>query len=58
MLENYPDILTAKQLYEILPVGKNKIYSLLTNGKIKSIHEGNKYLIPKQCVIEYLEAIH
>ena len=35
MLDNYKDVLSVNDLYEILPLGKNKIYSLVNNGTIK-----------------------
>ena len=55
MLENYNDVLSVQDLYSILPVGKSSIYKLLNTGAIKSIRVGNKIIIPKQCVIEYLK---
>ena len=55
MLENYNDVLTPKNLYEILPVGRNTIYKLLDEKKIFSIRMGKKYLIPKEAVIDYLK---
>ncbi len=54
MLENYKDIITPNDLYDILPLGKNKIYKLLRNNAIKNKRIGNKIMIPKQSVIEFL----
>lgn len=54
MLENYNDVLTTKELKEILRIGFNKIYDLLKNGDIKSLRVGNKIIIPKTAVLEYL----
>lgn len=55
MLENYPDVLTAKQLYDILPIGRNRIYKLLADRKIKHIRMGKKIIILKKDLIEALE---
>lgn len=55
MLENYKDILSVNDLYTILPLGKNSIYKLISDNKIKHIRVGNKILIPKQYLIEFLE---
>lgn len=54
MLENYKDVLSIKDLYEILPVGKNKVYDLINNGTIKSIRVGGRIIIPKANVINFL----
>lgn len=37
MLEQYKDVLTVTQLQEILGIGKNTTYVLLTPGAIPSI---------------------
>lgn len=52
--ENLNDILTTKDLSEILPIGKNSIYRLLNENKIKNIRVGSKILIPKQYLIDFL----
>lgn len=57
MLEKYPDVITIDQLMEILHYkSKTTVYALLRSGKIKSIHSkrGNRYLIPKKSVIDFL----
>lgn len=55
MLNKYKDILSVKDLCEILDIGKNTAYRLLKNGEIKSIRIGNKYKIPKEYLLEYLK---
>lgn len=55
MLNKYKDILSVKDLCEILDIGKNTAYRLLKNGDIKSIRIGNKYKIPKRYLLEYLK---
>lgn len=55
MLDNYNDVLTTKELKEVLRIGFNKVYELLKNGDIKSLRVGNKIIIPKTAVLEYLQ---
>lgn len=56
MLENYKDVLTVKELKEILRIGFNRTYDLLRAGKIESIRVGNKIIIPKTAVIKFLNS--
>lgn len=56
MFNDYPDVLTVKQLAKILNIGINNTYKLLQNGTIRSHRIGKKYLIPKICVIDYLKS--
>lgn len=55
MLERYPDVLTIKEIKDILRIGTNLTYKLLQTGKIKSIRLNKKYLIKKSDMIEYIE---
>ncbi len=57
MLNDYPDVLTVKDVMVILRMGKNTVYRLLKNGDIRCRQIGNKYLIPKRCVMDYLNSI-
>ena len=54
MFNSYPDILSVKQLCEILDIGKNTAYRLLQGGEIKSIKIGKVYKIPKKYVTKYI----
>lgn len=54
MLENYKDVLTARELCEVLPLGRCKIYELLRAGTIRNIKVGKKIIIPKEYVLEFL----
>ena len=53
MFANYPDIMTVYQVQEALGVGKNTVYRLLKDGEIKSLKIGNKYKVPKNCLVAY-----
>lgn len=54
MLRDYPDVLTVKQVAEVLRISKNKAYSLVNNGIIGSLNVGRRILVPKVCVSDYL----
>ena len=54
MLNNYNDILTVRELCEILLIGKNTAYKLLKSGEIKYVKIGHVYKIPKKYVKEYI----
>ena len=55
MLENYPDVLTSKELKEILFIGKNKLYELLSSNELKSVRVGRDWRILKSELIAFLE---
>ena len=57
MLENYNETITIDDLCEILHIGKNKAYELLKWEFIKSLKVRKRYIIPKQCVINFLNHI-
>lgn len=52
---DYPEVISVDNLQEILHIGRNAAYSLLKEGKIKTIKIGKKYIIPKKSIIEFLE---
>jgi excisionase family DNA binding protein len=55
MFREYPDVVDANQLSDMLGgVGIRTVYKLLRTGKIQSFIIGNRYLIPKINVFEYL----
>lgn len=53
MFDEYPDILTVSDIQLALGIGRNTAYKLLKSKQIKSIRIGNKYKIPKRCLIAY-----
>ena len=55
MLEDCKEVLSVQDLYELLPIGRNNIYKLLNNRTIKNIRIGNKIIIPKQYLIDFLQ---
>jgi excisionase family DNA binding protein len=54
MLNHYPDVLSVKEVSEILRIGKNSTYALLSNKDIASRRIGKRFLIPKKCLIDFL----
>ena len=55
MLEDYPDILTPKEVMEILGVSKNTLYQLINNGSIPATRLGRKlWRIQKQALLDFL----
>ncbi|MBP8640492.1 MAG: helix-turn-helix domain-containing protein [Oscillospiraceae bacterium] len=56
MFKEYPDVLTVEQLAEALGIGKNKAYELISNHVIGYKRIGRKILIPKCCLIDYIQS--
>ena len=54
MLNNTKDILTLKDLQEILHIGKNTALWLVQSGEIEAIRVGNKWIILKGSVERYI----
>lgn len=54
MLHNYPDILSVKDLQQILGIGQNKAYELAHSEAFPAIRVGALIRIPKPSFIEWL----
>lgn len=52
--KDYPDILSIKQVQEILGIGKTKTYELLRNNAIPNVRIGKKYIISKLALLKFL----
>ena len=52
--KEYPDIVSVKQLQEMLHIGKNRALELVRNNEITCIRIGYTFKIPKVNVIEFL----
>ena len=55
-LKDYPDVLTVLQLAQVLGIGKNAAYALVRAGTVGRLKVGRKYLVPKRCVIDFLNS--
>ena len=56
MFESYPDVLTVRQLANALGIGLNSAYSLVNNNEIASKKVGKRILVPKVCLIDYINS--
>jgi len=54
MFKDYPDVLTVKDLQQMLGIGKNLAYELVSKRTIPHVKMGRKIIIAKISVIEYL----
>lgn len=54
MLNEYSEILTVEDVMEILNIGKNAAYDLFRNGEIKCFRLKNRWKVPKQAIIDYI----
>ena len=54
-LDNYGDVITPKDVHDILGIGFNKTYDLLKSGAIKNFKIGRERKIPKVCLQEYID---
>ncbi len=49
-----PDVLTPRDLIAFLPIGRNAVYDALRTRAIKSVRVGQKLLITKAALREFL----
>lgn len=54
MLNQYDEIITIDELCDILMIGKNLAYRLLTEKTIKAFRIGKKWKIPKSSVEKFI----
>ncbi len=54
MIEQYSEILSIEELCEILAIGKNVAYRLLSEKEIKAFKIGKKWKIPKNSVKNFI----
>lgn len=54
MLNQYDEIITIDELCDILMIGKNLAYRLLTEKRIKAFRIGKKWRIPKSSVEQFI----
>lgn len=56
MLNNYPDVMTVKQLSEALHISLNAAYQMVKRHEIGAKYIGRAIRIPKSSVIMYLNS--
>ncbi len=57
MLKQYDEILTVKDVSEILLIGRNRVYELLETEQLKAFRIGKTWKIPKQSLEEYISTL-
>ena len=57
MLNNTKDILTLKDLQELLHIGKNTALRLVQSGEVEAFRAGNQWRIPQECVMTYIRRL-
>lgn len=55
MFEDYNDILRVQDIQSALHIGRTRAYELVKEGKLSRLRVGNKILVPKKSLIEYVE---
>lgn len=53
-ISNNDEIFKVEDVARYLKVGKNRVYDLIHNGKIKVVRIGRSIRVPKWCVLEYV----
>ena len=56
MFNSYPDVLTVEQMAEALRIGRNTAYELVRRHEIGSRRIGRHIIIPKICLIDYVNS--
>ena len=54
MLNNTKDILTLKELQELLHIGKNTALKLVQSGEIEAFRVGKQWRVMKESVAKYV----
>lgn len=54
MFNEHNDLVAVEDLCEMLSIGKNAAYKLLSSGQLKAFRYNRVWKIPKRGVIEYI----
>ena len=57
MLNNTKEILTLKELQELLHIGKNTALRLVQSGEIDAFRVGNQWRVMRESVVKYSRMI-
>jgi excisionase family DNA binding protein len=55
--EELPEILTPQHLIEYLPIGRDAVYSALKSRAIRNVRIGQKFLVTKAALREFLGGV-
>ena len=50
-----PEIMTFKECQQFLKIGKNTLLDLIHNREIDAFKIGNRWKIPKESVVEFIQ---
>ena len=56
-MDDYGDMLSPKEVRDILGIGYNKTYELLKSGAIQNFRIGRDRKIPKECLKNYINSM-
>jgi len=48
-------VLTPRESWQLLGIGRTKFYQLLAEGKIRYFKNGRRFLIPESAIDEFIE---
>ena len=54
MFNDYPDVVTVKDLCKMLNIGRNNAYELVRCGEISSLKIGRQIRISKESIIAFI----
>ena len=55
MYQNIPEVMTFEECRALLKIGKNTLLELLHTRQIDGFRIGNRWRIPKESVVEFIE---
>jgi len=58
VFKDYPDVLTVKQVSQLLGVSTKTVYRILRNGALSSLKIGREFRVPKVNVMKYVKVFH
>lgn len=56
MFDNYPDVVTVKEMQTMLRIGRSTAYKLIGDGVIPSVRISSSYLITKKNIEKFMSA--
>lgn len=56
MTEIKTDVYSVKEMAKLLGIGNNSAYALIKEKKIGSLKVGNKIIVPRVCINDYLDS--
>lgn len=54
MFPAFPDIVSVRQLQEMLNISRHRAYDLINDGELHAVKIGNTFKIPKVSVINFV----